>query len=320
MHKSRAYLYLHISVFLFGFTAILGKLISLDHFGLVWNRMWIALPLFLVIPGFISHLKAFSFKKAMLFLSIGILVAAHWITFYGSIKIGNSASLTLASLGLASWFTSIIEPIVQKTKINKVDMGFGLLAVLGITLIAFSQDELDPNATQSQFLLAIIWGIISALLATLFSVFNAKYAKKESPLLITFFEMLGGFLFLSIIYLLIKDQAEMQHYLQINNVQLNVPNIDWKWLLLLGVLCTTGAFVLNVAAMRVVSAFTANVAINLEPVYGIILAFFIFNEGESFNYLFYVGTLIILSTVFAQSYYSFIKKKINGHQSNHQGA
>ena len=130
----------------------------------------------------------------MLFLSIGILVAAHWITFYGSIKIGNSASLTLASLGLASWFTSIIEPIVQKTKINKVDMGFGLLAVLGITLIAFSQDELDPNATQSQFLLAIIWGIISALLATLFSVFNAKYAKKESPLLITFFEMLGGVL------------------------------------------------------------------------------------------------------------------------------
>ena len=112
----------------------------------------------------------------------------------------------------------------------------------------------------------------------------------------------------------------MQHYLQINNVQLNVPNIDWKWLLLLGVLCTTGAFVLNVTAMRVVSAFTANVAINLEPVYGIILAFFIFNEGESFNYLFYVGTLIILSTVFAQSYYSFIKKKINGHQSNHQGA
>jgi len=317
MQKSRAYLFLHISVFLFGFTAILGKLISMDHFGLVWNRMWIALPLFIIMPGFIKKLKHISWQKVLLFMAIGVLVASHWITFYGSIKIGNSASLTLASLGLASWFTSIIEPWVLKTKINRVDMGFGLVAVLGIALIAFSQSELDPNATQSQFLLAIIWGIISALLATLFSVFNAKYAKKESPLLITFFEMLGGFLFLSIIYILIKDQSDLQQYLQIESIHLNVPQFDWLWLILLGVLCTTGAFAFNVMAMKEVSAFTANVAINLEPVYGIILAFFIFNEGESFNYLFYIGTAIILSTVFAQSYYSYKQKKRYGHQSNH---
>jgi drug/metabolite transporter (DMT)-like permease len=320
MKRSNAYLFLHISVFLFGFTAILGKLISLNHFGLVWNRMWIALPLFFMIPGFINKLRNFSFQKMGLFLAIGIIVALHWITFYGSIKIGNSASLTLASLGLASWFTSIIEPWVLKTKINKINVGFGLLSVLGIGLIAFSQDKLDPNATEAQFLLAIIWGVISALLATIFSVLNAKYAKREAPVLITFFEMAGGFLFLSMVYLIIKDHPALASFIQVKKLDMAIPNVDWVWIILLGTICTTGAFALNVTAMKEVSAFTANIAINLEPIYGIFLALVFLDEGKSFNYLFYIGTIIILTTVFIQSFYSYKQKKKHGHQSNHQTA
>jgi drug/metabolite transporter (DMT)-like permease len=320
MKRSNAYLFLHISVFLFGFTAILGKLISLNHFGLVWNRMWIALPLFFIIPGFITKLRNFSFQKMGLFLAIGIIVALHWITFYGSIKIGNSASLTLASLGLASWFTSIIEPWVLKTKINKINVGFGLLSVLGIGLIAFSQDKLDPNATEAQFLLAIIWGVISALLATIFSVLNAKYAKREAPVLITFFEMAGGFLFLSMVYLIIKDHPALASFIQVKKLDMAIPNVDWVWIILLGTICTTGAFALNVTAMKEVSAFTANIAINLEPIYGIFLALVFLDEGKSFNYLFYIGTIIILTTVFIQSFYSYKQKKKHGHQSNHQTA
>lgn len=317
MKRSNAYLFLHLSVFLFGFTAILGKLITLNHFGLVWNRMWIALPLFFIIPGFISKLRKFTLEKMGLFIAIGIIVALHWITFYGSIKIGNSASLTLASLGLAAWFTSVIEPWVLKTKINKINVSFGLLSVLGIGLIAFSQDKLDPNATQSQFLLAIIWGVISALLATIFSVLNAKYAKKESPLLITFFEMAGGFLFLSLLYFIIKDQPILANFIQVKKLDMVIPKADYTWIILLGTVCTTGAFALNVTAMKEVSAFTANIAINLEPIYGIILALLFLEEGKSFNYLFYIGTTIILTTVFIQSYYSYKQKKKHGYQPNY---
>lgn len=316
MLKNNSYFYLHVSVFLFGFTAILGKLIEANQFCLVWNRMWLALPAFFIIPGFIQKLRAICIQKLLIFMAVGILVAAHWITFYGSIKIGNSASLTLASLGLASWFTSMIEPLVNKTKINTLNVGLGLIAVLGIGLIAFSQNEIDTSVSRDRFILAIVWGIVSAFLATLFSVFNAKFAKANSPLTITFFEMLGGFLFLSLLYILFKNETSVLDALQLDSMNLIPQSSDWKWLLLLGILCTTGAFALNVTAMKEVSAFTANVAINLEPIYGIVLAFFIFNEGESFNILFYIGTLIILFTVFLQSYISYKKKK-NGHQSNH---
>lgn len=309
MKKDKDFLFLHISVLLFGFTAILGKLISLNHFGLVWNRMWLALPLFIIIPGFLKNLKNTSPKKLFLFLGIGAIVALHWITFYGSIKIGNSASLTLACLGTASFFTSLLEPLVLKVKPNKTDIAFGLCSVVGISLIAFSQSEFDPNASKTQFHLAIIWGIVSSILATIFSVLNAKYAKKESPLVMTFSEMLGGFLFLSIVAYLASFSPLILKLVHVKEIILQVPITDWKWLLILGMLCTTVAFGLNVSAMKTVSAFTANIAINLEPVYGIILAFFIFNEAESFNALFYVGTFIILTTVFIQGFVAYRKKR-----------
>ena len=281
----------------------------MDHFGLVWNRMWIALPAFLLLPGFIKKLLNTSFTKFSLFIGIGCVVALHWITFYGSIKIGNSASLTLACLGMTSFFTSLLEPLVLKLRVNKIEIGFGLCSVLGITLISFSQKEFDPNATETQFTMAIVWGIISSVLATIFSVLNAKYAKKESPLVMTFGQMLGGVLFLTLLAIAAGSNPILLDLLHINQISLTVPLADWKWLLLLGVLCTTFAFALNVTSMKTVSAFTANIAINLEPVYGIVLAFFIFNEAESFNSLFYIGTSIILCTVFVQGWFAYRKSK-----------
>jgi len=302
MKKANAYVLLHISVFIFGFTAILGKLIAASHFALVWNRMWIALPLFFLIPGFVKRIRAQSVRQMTIYLGIGCIVALHWITFYGSIKIGNSSSLTLACLGLSACFTSILEPFFTKEKHQMKDIGLGILALIGMVFISLSNNENNTAITPENFRLAIIWGIITTFLASIFSILNAKYAKKDSPLVMTFTEMFGGFILLSILMLLLPLNAKFMDFFQIHSTSIAIEGIDWLWLILLGTVCTTLAFVLNVSAMKEVSAFTANIAIGLEPVYGIILALIIFGEGAQFNHYFYIGVLFILSSIVFQSY------------------
>jgi len=302
MRKANAYVLLHISVFIFGFTAILGKLITASHFALVWNRMWIALPLFFLIPGFVKRIRTQNIRQMAIYLGIGVIVALHWITFYGSIKIGNSSSLTLACLGLAACFTSILEPFFTKEKHQAKDIGLGILALIGMVFISFSNNENNTDISPENFKLAIIWGVITTFLATLFSILNAKYAKRESPLVMTFTEMFGGFVFLSILMLVLPLNAGFLRFFQIQSTSIAIHGIDWLWLILLGTVCTTLAFVLNVSAMKEVSAFTANIAIGLEPVYGIILALIIFGEGSQFNQYFYIGVMFILSSIVFQSY------------------
>lgn len=301
-----AYIQLHIAVFIFGFTAILGKLISADHFTLVWHRMWLAALGFFLIPGFAKALWQTKSGDLLKLAGIGVLVAIHWLTFYGSIKIGDSASLTLGCFGLTSTFTSILEPLIYRKRFVMLDVLLGLMALAGITLIALYAPE--PKGSIGNMPLAIIVGVFSTFVAALFSTINSTLASKIDTKVMSFAELGGGFLFLS---LLLLSSFSIDEILPVNSFKLwpvtDHPKVldtsyaDFIWIALLALVCTNIAFVMNLNAMKRVTAFTANLAINLEPVYGILMAAFIFKEHQFLNLQFYLGTVIILSSVVIHS-------------------
>lgn len=302
----KAYFQLHVAVFIFGFTAILGKLISADHFTLVWHRMWLAAFGFFLVPGFVKALRGTSLKNILILSGIGVLVAIHWLTFYGSIKIGNSASLTLGCFGLTSTFTSILEPLIYRKKFIVMDVLLGLLALLGIGIIAY----FAPNETteSGNYSLAIAVGVFSTFVAALFSTINSTLANKIDTKVMSFTELSGGFIFLCIILL---SSFHIDEVLPVNDFKILpltdhpalIPSkyADLLWIALLALVCTNIAFVMNLNAMKKVSAFTANLAINLEPVYGILLAALMFKEHQFLNIQFYLGAGIILSSVIIHS-------------------
>jgi len=242
---------------------------------------------------------------------IGIIVAAHWLTFYGSIKLGNSVSITLACLGSASFFTSIFEPLLTKKAFQKQEIASGLIVVLGVALISFSLP--DTNNPQLSYPWAIGIGILSAALAALFSTLNKKYIQDAHPLSISSIEMLSGGVMLSFVVLLFfPDQAIAfpsfnPELFDIHDLQNGA--IDLVWLLILAVACTNLTFYLATIALNQLSAFTSNLTINLEPVYGIILGIIIFQENQELNLKFYLGTLIILCAIFVNIYIQRKKRK-----------
>ncbi len=302
----RAYLQLHIAVFIFGFTAILGKLISCDHFTLVWHRMWLAAAGFFLIPGFISVLRKTELKDFIKLAGIGVLVAIHWLTFYGSIKIGKSASLTLGCFGLTSTFTSVLEPLIYRKRFVMLDVLLGLLALAGICIIAWYTPE--ETEETGYYGLAIAVGVFSTFVAALFSTINSTMASRIDTKVMSFAELGGGFLFLC---LLLVSGLNIDEILPVNEFRLipltDSPQLisgryaDMLWIALLALVCTNVAFVMNLNAMKKVSAFTANLAINLEPVYGIILAALILKEHKYLTPQFYVGAGIILLSVIIHS-------------------
>lgn len=302
----KAYLELHIAVFIFGFTAILGKLISADHFTLVWHRMWLASLGFLLVPGFVPALRQTSMRQFLVLAGIGLLVATHWLTFYGSIKIGHSASVTLGCFGLTSTFTSVLEPLVYRKKFVLGDVLLGLMALGGICIIAIYAPKQDTHA--GNMTLAIVVGVFSTFIAALFSTLNSTLTNKIDTKVMSFTELVGGFLFLNILLFTGLDLGEV---LPINDFKMLpltdhpefIPSryADVVWIALLALVCTNVAFVMNLNAMKRVSAFTANLAINLEPVYGILLAAFILKEHKFLNLQFYLGAGIILASVVIHS-------------------
>jgi len=307
----RAHLYIHISVFLWGFTAILGKLISYGSLQLVWHRMLITAAVYFCIPQVWKLVRNTPKQTLIRLWLIGIIVAAHWLTFYGSIKLGNSVSITLACLGSASFFTSIFEPLLTKKAFQKQEIASGLIVVLGVALISFSLP--DTNNPQLSYPWAIGIGIISAALAALFSTLNKKYIQDAHPLSISSIEMLSGGVMLSFVVLLFfPDQAIAfpsfnPELFDIHDLQNGA--IDLVWLLILAVACTNLTFYLATIALNQLSAFTSNLTINLEPVYGIILGIIIFQENQELNLKFYLGTLIILCAIFVNIYIQRKKRK-----------
>lgn len=293
---TRAYFKLHIAVFLFGLTAILGKVISLEQIGLVWNRLWISFLGLILLPGVIHSLKKFTLKEFLTFGGIGIIVALHWITFYGSIKLGNSASIALACLATTPLFTSVIEPLITKRKLLKSEVLLGLMTIVGVYFIA---------GVGSFYYPAMISGIISALLASTFSTLNKRFGSNHPSISVSFLELFSGWVFISLMLPFYYSFEKGFHLFPENTMQNEFWHFtfygvhsDWFYLFLLGIFCTSLAFVLALQALKYLTAFTSNLSINLEPVYGIILAAILFGENNDLNFEFYLGTGIILSCVF----------------------
>ncbi len=276
----QALIKLHISVFLAGFTGVLGKLIWLNEGLLVWYRIMLTVVTLLAILTWRKKLQTISPAHVWKLLGIGTLIALHWVCFYGSIKIAN-VSIGLICFAAVGLFTAILEPMLTTKKFSWAETGLGLLSLLGIYLI-FHFD--------TQYRTGIILGILSAILAALFSVLNKKYVSVAPPQTMMLYELSGGLLILTLC---------MPVYLYYFPVESIFPSLsDWGWLLVLSWLCTVLAMDLMLQSLRKISAFTQNLTLNLEPVYGIGLAFVLFNENEHLDAAFYTGfALIALSVV-----------------------
>lgn len=281
---NRNLLILHFTVFIWGFTGILGALISINAVQLVWYRVLIAaITLFIYFKVKKIDLKV-SRQQLFQFLATGAIVALHWILFFQSIKV-STVSVTLVCLSSLTLFTSILEPLIKKQPISISDILVGLVIILGIYLIF---------TFESQYTLGIIFGLTCALAASLFSIINSNLIKKSNASIIGFYEMSGAFFWISIYR--IFDKSLIQE-------SFNLSLQDWLYLLILGTICTALAYVAGVAVMRTLSAFRVALITNLEPVYGIVLALIFFGTKEAMTLGFYMGALLILSAVFLYPIY-----------------
>ncbi|MBI1221071.1 MAG: EamA family transporter [Bacteroidetes bacterium] len=276
----KAYWLLHISILLFGFTAILGKKISLDASVLVWHRLWITCLAIVFIPGVLKAIGSMTRKEIIRFMGIGIITSMHWLAFYGSIKLSN-VSIALSCLATTALFTSFIEPFFFKRKINPIEVILGVAVAIGIAIITHATFGYEKG---------IMVGLLAAVLAAIFSTLNKKYMQNHNPVTMTFLELGTGFLFISVIlpfYFSKFPQTVFQPTAE-----------DWGWLLVLAILCTAVAYVMALMALKEISAFNSSLALNLEPVYGILMAMAFFDEQKELGFQFYLGTGIILLSVF----------------------
>lgn len=276
--KLRSYLHFHFIVLIWGFTAVLGALISIGSVPLVWHRMLlasIAIFLFVKWKGISIRID----RKTFFGLGIaGIVIALHWLTFFGAIKVSN-ASVTLAIMSTGAFFTSIMEPIFYKRKFVWYELFFGLLVIAGLYLIF---------QVETQFTYGIILALISAFLSAVFTLINGKYAKTHNPVTISLYELSIGVLFVTV-YLFVRGELVVDLFV--------LSKMDWLYIGILATICTAYAFIASVKVMKYLSPYTIMLTINMEPVYGILLAFLILGENEKLGPGFYVGALVILSTV-----------------------
>ena len=285
----RAYLELHLAVLLFGITAIIGDLITLSATVLVWWRVLITSVSLLFLIQFGRKLRNIPSPLIWKYLGIGVLVGLHWMTFFGSIKFSN-ASVCLVCMATTSFFTSLLEPFILGQKFHWYEITLGLIIIPGMILIV--------SSLEFSMLAGMALGLLSAILASLFSIFNKKYIDQAEPLSITFLELGSAWLFISLLLpFIFVSNPEISFWPQ---------QADWIYLLVLALLCTTLAYVLALRALKFLSAFAANLTVNLEPVYGIVLAVIILKENQELSAGFYWGCLIILLAVFS---YPFLKKR-----------
>ncbi len=295
--KLKSYLHLHVIVFIWGFTAVLGALISLDTVPLVWYRMLLASGFILIWIKWKNRILKVSPKIFGVLVIAGIVIALHWLTFFGAIKVSN-VSITLAMLSTGAFFTSILEPVFYKRKFVGYEIVFGLLVIGGLYTIF---------KVETEYTLGIILGLISAFLSAVFTLMNGKLIKHSSASVISFYELLTGVVAISIYlaYLTISSGGD----LGFGNNFFNVSARDWIYVLILASVCTAYAFIAAVAVMKHLSPYTIMLTINLEPVYGIFLAFLVFGNEEQMNPQFYYGAAIILTTVILNGYLK-TKRKI----------
>ena len=287
----KAFFQLHAAIFLAGFTGVLGRLITLNEALLVWYRMMFAAATLFVIYFFSKKIVRLSLQSASHLFGIGGIIALHWVFFYGSIKYAN-VSVSLICFSAIGFFSAVLDPILSKRKFVGVELLLGLMVVLGISLMF----HFDP-----QFRIGIIFGMISSLLAAVFPILNKKMMQLYDPGTITLYEMTGGFTILTLI---------LPVYLYFSPVASMIPGVsDLGWLLILSLFCTVLAFNLSVRSLSKISPFTVNLSFNLEPVYGIALAFLIYKEYKEVGISFYIGIAIIFLTVVLQTVRVFLQSK-----------
>jgi len=289
---------LHIIILVYGFTGVLGHIIQLDAVEIVFHRVLIAsVSLFLFMLVLKRPFRVGSLPLFLGICVIGLVVGAHWITFYKAVQL-STASFGVLCLSTTTLHVSWLEPLVMKRKFSWTEFGLSMVVVIAIFLVTddFKGDQLR----------ALIFGLVSALLAATFSVFNAKFARTTAPSTITLYEMIFATLGISCLLLFNGD---------LNLHLWRFDMWDLLWLLFLGVICTSIAFLLTVDLVKKLGAFTVSLSINLEPVYAIILGILILNENQKLDVKFYVGSVIIILVIFVnamlKSYLKRNKSRLN---------
>jgi drug/metabolite transporter (DMT)-like permease len=286
--KLKNTLHLHLLVFIAGFTAILGELISIEAISLVWYRMLIAGILMYLYLRFARISTKVSLKVIFKFLIAGVIIALHWITFFASIKAAN-ISIALAMFSTGAFFAALIEPFFFNRKVIWYEILFGIIVVLGVYLIIDSEIK---------YLKGILLGISSAFFSSLFAVINGRFVENYRASVISFYEFIGGVLFISS-YLFFAETGFSYDFFILSSA-------DWIYLLILASICTAYAFIGSVHVMRLISPYTVVLTYNLEPIYGIVLAILFFGESEIMSTNFYYGAILILLTVLLNG---FVKNK-----------
>jgi len=278
----KALIQLHIAVFLWGFTGVLGRLISLNEGLLVWWRMFLTVLTLIALRFIQKEFERIPLRDALKIGGVGALVAIHWVAFYGSIKMAN-VSIALTCMAAGGVFTAVFEPLAFRRKIDMKEVLLGVLALVGISLIF----HFNPK-----FKWGIIVGIISILIAVVFSIFNKMLVGKFSAKTISLYELGGGWLawtlLLPVYWYFIPSETFLPQ------------GMDWVWLLIMAWFCTVLSVNLSLQALKHISAFTQNLTLNLEPIYGILLAFVIFQENKDLSPGFYWGFGLIALAVALQ--------------------
>ncbi len=289
--ETKSYLLIHLAVVLFGFTAILGALIDLNAFVLVWWRVLIAAIGLTFFTKGIGFLKSIPLKDLRKFSIIGFIIALHWTAFFASVKLAG-ASVCLVCMATTCLFISFIEPLILKQRFRLLDFSVALLIVPGMVFVV--------NSVGVSKIVGILIGLGSAALAALFASLNKKYISHTSVWNLSWIEMMSAWITLGIIIL---GADILGQPLRI------IPHPeDWIYLFLLGIVCTTIGHAMSLFALRHITAFSLNLVVNLEPVYGIILAALLLKENKELNAHFYIGTGLIILAVFT---YPFLKKKFS---------
>jgi drug/metabolite transporter (DMT)-like permease len=281
---------IHFCVLLWGFTAILGKLISLPALSLVWWRMLLVSLALLAVPRVWRGLAALTRRLFAAYIGVGILVALHWLTFYGAIKLSN-ASVAVTCIALGPVFLALVEPWISGRRFNPGELLLGIAVVPGVALVV--------GGVPSGMHWGIVVGVVSALLVAIFGALNKHLVEHADALTVTFVELGTGTVFLGAVAALLWLLGLLD-----GNASMFVPGArDAALLLLLAMACTLLPFVLSLVALRQLSAFQAQLAVNLEPVYAIVLAVLLLDEQRELSWPFYLGVAIILIAVFAHPFY-----------------
>jgi drug/metabolite transporter (DMT)-like permease len=279
----KALLQIHLCVVIWGFTAILGKLITLPAFALVWWRMFLVVVALAFVPAFWRGLQRMNLRTIGIFAGIGVVVALHWVTFYGAIKLAN-ASVAAACMGVAPLMMAVVEPWITRRRFDPRELLIGVVAVPGVLLVV--------GGTPQGMRLGIATGMLSAFLVCVFGSLNKRYVELGEPMTVTGLELAAGTAFLTLLALLFGGAS----------THLALPGAHDAWLLLvLALACTLFPFALSLVALRNLSAFSAQLAVSLEPVYAVFLAILLLGEQRELGLQFYAGLAVILGSVLAHA-------------------